>query len=139
MNESYLELGFNVTHRACAHDWYADSDLIRLTILGPIALFDKYRLTISSGKETEETDNAHVIRSMYKIISSSRDSNDLSIGFHRSNEAQEIELTDNKTTRGIYLFRTFSKDNFDFAEHHDNCTNGLGYNTTVQKKVIFMY
>ena len=79
MRDSYLELDFDATHKAGAR--YAYGDHIRLVNLGPIALFNEYRLTSSSGKEKGEIDNAHVICFRYKWISSSRDSNDLSIGF----------------------------------------------------------
>ena len=85
LKDSYLELDFNVTYRAGAHARYVDIDYIRLVNLGPIALFKKYRLTRSSGKEIGEIDNAQFICLMHKLISSSRDSDDLSIGFHRSN------------------------------------------------------
>ena len=71
--------------------------------------------------------------SLHKLISISRDSDDLSIGFHRSKGVREKELTDNKTTKGNYHVRTFLKDNFGFAEHQDNCTCGLGYKLTLQK------
>ena len=50
-------------------------------------------------------DNALNICLMYKLISSSRDGDDLSIGFHRSNEARERELPNNKTNKGNYLVR----------------------------------
>ena len=63
-----------------------------LVNLGPIALLIKYRLASSSGKLIEDIDNAHVTCLMYKLISSGRDSDSLSIGFHRSNEDREIEL-----------------------------------------------
>ena len=105
MKDSYLELDFNVTHRAGAHAQYVDDNHIRLVNLGPIALFNKYRLTSSSGREIEEIDNAHVICLMHKLISSSRDSDDLSIGFHRSNGVRERELNNNKTTEGNYHVR----------------------------------
>ena len=91
-------------------------------------------MTNSSGKEKEEIDSAHVICLMYELISSSRDSDDLSIGFHRSNEARERELTDNKTTTGKYHVSIYLKDVFGFAEHQDNCTYGLGYKETIQNK-----
>ena len=71
LEDSYLELDFNVTHRAGAHGRYADCDHIVLVNLGPIALFNKYRLTSSSAKEVEEIENAHVICLMHKILSSS--------------------------------------------------------------------
>ena len=68
------------------------------------------------------------------MISSSRDSDDLSIGFHRSNDARERELTNNQTTKGNYHFRIYSKDAFGFAEHQDICTFRLGYKVTLQRK-----
>ena len=82
MKDSYLELDFIVTHRAGAHARYAEGDHIRLVNLGPIALFNKNRLTISSCKELEECGKAQVICLMHKLISSSRNSDDSSIGFH---------------------------------------------------------
>ena len=78
LKDSYLDLDFSVTHRAGAHDRYFDNDHIRLVNLGPIALFNKYTLARSSGKEIEEIDNAHVIFLMHKLISSSRDGDNLS-------------------------------------------------------------
>ena len=117
MKDSYPELDFNTTHRAGAHARYPDGDHIRLVNLGPVAVFSKYRLTSSSGKELNELDNAHVICLMHKLISSSRNSDDLSIGFHRSNVAREREVTNNITTKGIYHVRIYLKDIFGFAEH----------------------
>ena len=62
-------------------------------------------MTSSSGKEIEEIDNAQVLCLMHKLISSSGDIDDLSIGFHQCNEVQERELTNNKTTKGNYHVR----------------------------------
>ena len=97
--DSYLEIDFSVTHRAGGHARYVDDDHIRLVNLGPIALFNKYRLASSSGKELEEIDNARVICLMHNLLSSSRDSDDLSIGFHRSNVVRERKLTIYKTSK----------------------------------------
>ena len=133
MKDSCLELDFNVTHRVVAHARYADGDHIRLEKIGSIAILNKYRLTNSSGKEMREIENAHVIRLMYKSTSSNRDSDDLSIGFHRSTVARERKLTNNKTTKKNYLVRTYLKDIFSFAEHQDNCTYSLGYESTLQR------
>ena len=83
-------------------------------------------MTNSSGKEKEETDKAHVICIRYKLITSSRDSDDLSIGFHRSIEAREKELTNIKTTKRNYRVRIYLKGVFGFAEHQDNCTYCVG-------------
>ena len=70
---------------------------------------------------------------MDKLISSSRDSDDLSVGFHRSIEAGERELTINKSARENYHVGIYLKDVFGFAEHQDNCTYGLGYKPTLQR------
>ena len=127
MKDSYLELGFNATHRDGAHARYADGDLIKLVTLGLIAFFSKYKRTSSCGSGTEEMDNAHVICLLHKLISSSRDSDDLSIVFHISIEAQEKDMTNNKTITGNYHVRIYSKDVFGFAKYQDKCTSGLGY------------
>ena len=61
LKDSYLDLVFSVTHKTGAHGRYVDDDHLRPVILGPIALFSKYRLKNSSGKKIEETDKAHFI------------------------------------------------------------------------------
>ena len=53
-------------------------------------------MTNSSGKEIEEIDNAQVLCLLHKLELSSRDNDDLSIGFHRSFEVREGELTNIK-------------------------------------------
>ena len=70
---------------------------------------------------------------MHELLSSSKDSDDLTIGFHRSNTTREQELTNNKTTKGSYHVRIYLKDVLGFVEHHDNCTFGLGYKLTLQR------
>ena len=90
-------------------------------------------MTNSSGKELGEIDKAHVICLMYKLISSIRDSNNLSIGFHRNNEVREKDLTKNKTTKRNNHFRIFLKDVFGLAENQNNCIYGLWYELTLQR------
>ena len=51
LKDSCIELDFIVTHTAGIHGRYADGDHIRGVNLGPISIFNKYRLTSSSGKE----------------------------------------------------------------------------------------
>ena len=48
-------------------------------------------------------------------MSSSALSDNLSIGFHRSNEARGKGLNNDKTTEGNYHVRIYLKDNFGFA------------------------
>ena len=86
---SYLELDVNVSHGAGGHARYVDGDHLRLVNLSLNTLLNKYRLTSSSWKEIEEIDNPHVICLLCSLLLSSRDSDDLSIRFHRSNEATE--------------------------------------------------
>ena len=79
---SYLQINFDVLH-AATDNRYADGENISLVILGTIASFSNYRLTTSSGNELEKLDNAHKVSLMYKLLTSSRGSGDLSIDFDR--------------------------------------------------------
>ena len=82
LSNSCLELNFNVLH-AATNNRYADGNDIRLVNLGPIALFSNYKLGTSPGKHLENIDHAHIVSLMYKLLTSSRGSDDLSIGFDR--------------------------------------------------------
>ena len=126
MKESYLEQNFCVTPRAAGQARYADGDQEGLEKLGPFPLFIKYILTSSSGKEIEEIDKAPRICFLYKPIPSSKDKNDLSIGFHKHITICQRELTKIKTVEGIYYARIYLKDVFGYAEHHENSKYGLG-------------
>ena len=42
-------------------------------------------------------------------------------------------MTNDKTTKGDYQVRIYIRDTFDFAEHQDNCSYGLGYKLTLQR------
>ena len=77
---SYLDLNFEVIKKD-DNSGYANSNDIRLVNLGPIALFSNFKLTTSSGRHLEDISHAHLISLMYKLITSSKDSDDLSIGF----------------------------------------------------------
>ena len=79
-SNSYLDLDFDVLH-AATKNRYADNDKIRLVNLGLVALFSKYKLTTASRKHLEKNDNAHIVSLMYKLLTSRRGSDDLSIGF----------------------------------------------------------
>ena len=79
---SYLDLNFNVSN-AASNDRYADGNDIRLVILGPFALFSNYKLTSSLGKLLQDISHAHTVSLMYKLVTSAKDTDDLSIGFDR--------------------------------------------------------
>ena len=129
---SYLEINFDVLH-AGNKDRYVDANDIRLVILGPIALFSNYKLTTSSGKHLEEISHAHIVSLMYKLLTSSKDGDDLSIGFDRNRGRRKNELTNNKNIKGEFHVRIYLKDIFGFAEHQEKGTYGLGYNLTLTR------
>ena len=113
---SYIEKNFDVL-KAATSNRYADTDDIRLINLGPNALFSNYKLTTNSGKHLENIDHAHIVSLTYKLLSSSRDSDDLSIGFDRSRDRRKRELLNKKTQKGKFHLRIYLKDVFGFAEY----------------------
>ena len=129
---SYVELNFDVLH-AANNNRYVDANDIRLVNLAPIALFSNYKLTTSSGKHVEEIGHAYIVSLMYKLLTSSKDSDDLSIGFDRSRDKRKRELTNNKNIKGKYHIRIYLKDIFGFAEHQEKGTYGLGYKLTLTR------
>ena len=129
---SYLEINFDVL-RADNSNRYVDANDIRLVNLGPIALFSNYKLTTSSGKHLEEISHAHIVSLLYKLLSSSKGCDDLSIGFDRDRNRRKRELTNNKNIKGKYHLRIYLKDIFGFAEYQEKGTYGLGYKLTLTR------
>ena len=129
---SYIELNFDVL-KATTSNRYADTDDVQLINLGPIALFSIYKLTTISGKHLENIDHAHIVFLMYKLLSSSRDSDDLANGFDRSRDRRKRELLNNKTQKGKFHLRIYLKDVFGFAEYQEVGTFGLSYRLTLTR------
>ena len=96
-------------------------------------MFSNFRLTTSSGKHLEDISNAHLVSLMYKLITSSKDSNDLSIGFDYSRNRRRDELALNKNIKGKYHVKILLKVVFGIAEHQEKATYGLGYNLTLTR------
>ena len=92
---SLLRLNFEVLH-AATNNRYVDGNDIRLVNLGPIALFSIYKLATSSSKHIEEVNHAQIVCLLYKLLTSSGKSDDLSVGFDRSRDRRKQELTNNK-------------------------------------------
>ena len=131
---SYLDLNFEVIKKI--HDSrYANGNDIRLVNLGPVALFSNFKLTTSSGKHLEDISHAHLVSLMYKLITSSKDSIDLSIGFDHSRNRRRDELGLNKNMKGKYHVKIMLKDVFGFAEHQEKATYGLGYKLTLTRNI----
>ena len=129
---SYLKLNFDVLH-AATNNRYVDGNDIRLTNLGPIALFSNYKLTSHSGKHIENIEHAHTTSLIYKLVTSSRGSDDLSIGFDRDRGRRQRELTNNKSQKGKYPDRIYLKDVFGFAQYQEKGTYGVGYKFTLTR------
>ena len=124
---SYLHLNFDGIH-AVSSNRYADGKDIRLINLGPIALFSSFKLTTSSGKHLEEISHAHIVYYKRKIITSAKDTNDLSIGFDRDRGRRQRKLTNNKNLKGKHHVRIMLKHKFGFAEHQEKATSGMCLN-----------
>ena len=129
---SYIELNLDVL-RVDNSNRYVDANDIRLVNLGPITLFSNYKLSTSSGKHLEEISHAHIASLMYKLLTSSKDGDDLSIGFDRNRGRRKNELTNNKTIKGKHHIRIYLADIFGFAEHQEKGTYGLGYKLTLTR------
>ena len=122
---SYLDLNFEVVKKN-DNSRYGNGNDIKLVNLGPIALFSNFKLTTSSGKHLEDISHAHLVSLMYKLITSSKNSDDLSIGFDRSATRRRAEITNNKNVKGKFHVKIMLKDVFGFAEHQEKATFGLG-------------
>ena len=129
---SYLDLNFEVIKKADISRYRNGKD-IRLVNLGSIALFSNFRLTTSSGKHLEDIRHAHIVSLMSKVLTSSKGSADLSIGFDRSSGRRQDDVTNNKNVKGKFHRRIMLKDVFDFAECQEKETYGLGYKLTLTR------
>ena len=103
---SYLELNFDVLQAVTGNRYVGGAD-IGLANLAVIAFFSSYELTTSSGKHSEEINHAHIVVLMYNYLSSTKESDDLSIGFDRSRDRRKREVTNNKNIRGKYHLRIY--------------------------------
>ena len=129
---SYLDLNFEVIKKA-DDSRYGNGNDIKLVNLGPIALFSNFKLITSSGKHLEDFSLAHLVSLMYKLKTSSKGSDDLSIGFDRSVVRRRGEMTTNKNVNGKFHLRIMLKDVFGFAEGQEKATYGLGYKLTLTR------
>ena len=129
---SYLDLNFEVIKKA-DNSRYGNGNDKKLVNLGSFALFSNFKLTTSSGKHLESFSHAHLVSLMYKLITSSKGSDDLSIGFDRSSARRREEMTTNKNVNGKFHRRIMLKDIFGFAEGQEKATYGLGYKLTLTR------
>ena len=62
---------------------------------------------------------------MFELITSAKESDDWSIGFISDCGRKQQEVTKNKKKSGKYHFRIMPEDTFGFAEHQEECTDGM--------------
>ena len=112
---------------------YGNGNDLGLISLGAIALFSNFELTTSSGKHLEDISHAHLVSLMYKLITSTKDRNDLSTGFNRSRNKRRDELALNQNVKDKYHLRIMLRGVFGFAECQEKATYGLGYKLTLTR------
>ena len=66
-------------------------------------------------------------------MTSSKDSDNLCIGFDLNRERRKNELSNNKSNKSKYHIRIYLKNIFGFAEHQEKGTYGLGYKLTLTR------
>ena len=130
--KNYLDINFEVIEKA-DDSRYGNGNDMRLVNLRPIALFSNFKLTTRTGKHLEDISHAHRVSLIYKLITSRKNSDDLSIGFDRSRARRQDEMTDNKNVKGNYHLRIMLKVVFGFAEHQEKATYGPGYKLTLTR------
>ena len=130
--KSHLDLNLEVIEKA-DNSRYANGDDLKLVNLRPIASFSKSELTTSTRKHLENLSNACIVFLMYKLITSSRGSDDLFIGSDRERLKRQQELTNNKNVDGKYHVGIMLRDVFGFAEHQEKATYGLGNKLTLTR------
>ena len=134
MLNSNLDLNFDVLHAATIIS-HVDGNDIRLVNLRPIALISIYKLTTSSGKHLEDISLAHIVFLLYKPITSAKDTDDLSIGFHRDRGKRQREITKNKNIKRQNHISIYLKHIFGFGEHQEKTAYGLGHKLVLTRKV----
>ena len=113
---------------------FANGDDLQLVGLGSKVLFSSFNLTTSSGKHIEDIYHAHIISLRYKLITSTQDTDDLTIGFDRDRIRRQQELANNKTVQGKDHLRIMLKYCFGYKEFRKKATYGPGSNLTLTRK-----
>ena len=108
---SYIDLFFEVVKRT-NNSRFATGNDIRLVNLGPIVLFNNFKLTTSSGRDLADVSHTQNVSFIYKLLTSSTGSDDLSIGFHRDRGSRRDEITNKKNIKSKYHVRILLKNVF---------------------------
>ena len=127
MLNSYLDLSFEIIRKA-DNSRYGDNNVMGPFNFAPIALFSSFILTTSSEKQLEDISQGHIVSLLYKLKTSSKDSNDLSIEIDPRRNRKREELAQIKNMKSSYCLRMMLKDVFRFAECREKPTTALVIN-----------
>ena len=128
----YLDLILEVIKKAVSCR-YANGNDIKLINLCPPPLFSIFKLTTCSRKKLEDISHAHIVSSMYKLITTAKDTDALPIWFDVDRGRRRGWLTINKSEIVEYHVRIMLEDVFGFREHYERATYKLGYKLTLTK------
>ena len=81
----------------------------------------------------EDVTHSHTVSLLYKLISSAKDSDDLSTRFDMKRARRRDELTNNKKIKIKYHLRNILKDVFVFVEGQEKATYRLGYKKPITR------
>ena len=81
----------------------------------------------------EGINHAHIVSLMYKLITSAKESDDLSIGFDRVRNRRRNELSNNKNVKGKFQVIIMLKHVFGFAKYQEKATYDFGYKLTLTR------
>ena len=95
--------------------------------------FGNYKVTASSGKHLEGFSHADIVWLIYKLLTSSRGSDDMSIDFDRDRGRRQKELKIYKDIKGKYHIRCYLKNNFVYVDHQEKATHGSGQKLTLMR------
>ena len=90
-------------------------------------------MSTSSGKHLEDISHVQIVSLVYKLTTSAKDTDDLSIRFERNRGKRKNELALNKNIKGKYHLKIVLKDVIGFAEHQEKATYGLGFKLTLTR------
>ena len=80
----FFEKKFGIIKKTDNSRCAANGNDMRLVNLGPIGFLNNFKLTTSSGKHLEDISHSHIACLMYKVITASKSTDDMPIGFDSS-------------------------------------------------------
>ena len=86
---------------------------------------------MSSKQHLDDSNHAHIVSLMYKLLTSSTENDDLYMSFDGDQNRRRDKLTSNKNLKGKSNLRIKLFDVFRFSESQEKVTYGLGDKVTL--------